>query len=138
MTFLGQPADVPALFWFFPYSLQHISVRPVYCLLVTRLKSWEERAAHLALTPRNKSLRFQNLWNAIAINQLPRVPSIRQAILCRSNYGRLFGDAAVRRLFGQSYYGRCDPVNVMSGNLKSSQRRYTMWVEIGCKECGKK
>jgi hypothetical protein len=44
----------------------------------------------------------------------------------------------VRRLVGQSCYGRCDPVNVMSVNLKSSQRRYTMWIEIGCNECGKK
>jgi hypothetical protein len=97
-----------------------------------------KRAAHLALTPEDKGLRFQNLWNAIAIDQVPRVQSIRQATLCRDSYGRLSGDAVVRRLVGQSYYGRCDPVNVMSDNFKSSQKRYTMWIEIGCKKCGKK
>ena len=53
----------------------------------------------------------------MVIDQVPQVQSIRQATLCRDSYARLFGDVAVRRLVGQSCDGRCDPVNVMSGNF---------------------
>lgn len=42
-----------------------------------------ERAAHITLTPGDKNLRFQNVWNAMAIDEMPRVQSIRQATPCR-------------------------------------------------------
>ena len=70
------------MFYIFPYSMQHFSVRLLCCLLVTWLQISAERAAHLTLTPGDKNLRFQNLWNTMAIHEIPRVQSIPQSTLC--------------------------------------------------------
>jgi hypothetical protein len=99
------------------------------------LQHTEESKSQLPLIPRDCNRKASNLQNAMVIDQVPHFQSICQGTLC---HGRLYGKAAVRLLVEKSCYSRCEPVTLMSGDFKASQRRHKMRIEIRCKECGKK